>query len=150
MEGKIVSINVASMAAVQIVDETNNKKTPKPHAFYQIAVICTRPPYVIGKAEENKAAHPGTKTPKSGQFSRRRRTMSNAAPGFSSISTTAKSTTDSSRSADRSPIIINTSVREMEQEVLQHNNASNNPDFEATCKYGGFKLLKWKLCVQVD
>lgn len=35
--------------------------------------------------------------------------------------------------------------REMEKELLQHNNASSNPDFEATCKYGGFKLLKWEL-----
>lgn len=73
-------------------------------------------------AVENKAALPGTRTLKSGQFSRRRRMMSIAALG-----------------------------REVEKEVLQHNNTSNNPDFEATCTYGGFKLLKWKLlCIKMD
>lgn len=82
--------------------------------------------------------------------------MSVAAPRFSYISTTAKSTTNSSRSSDRSPIIYGVLAcyvwaGKWKKEVLQHNNAGNDPDFEATCTYGGFKMLKWKLlCVQMD
>lgn len=104
-------------------------------------------------AVENKVALPGTRTLKSGQFICRRRMMSVAAPRLSYI--TYMSYMKLLCDKLRPDHLWRTSVvrlgQEMEKEVLQHNNASNNPDVEATCMYGGFKLLKWKLlCIKMD